>query len=102
MIAHSLGSYTIQRELGRGGIGAVYEEAGDQKSAVGRAAVLSVDPSDIRNPRVEIEAGKPLPKSVPLSAIKANKTFADSPLVHQGRLSVVPLTSAQFRVLTGE
>ena len=77
-------------------------ETGDQKSAVGMATVLSVDPSDTRNPRVEIEAGKPLPKSVPLSAIKANKTFADSPLVHQGRLSVVPLTSAQFRVLTGE
>jgi len=77
-------------------------ETGDQKSAVGTAAVLSVDPSDVRNPRVEIEAGKPLPKSVPLSAIKANKTFADSPLVRQGRLSVVPLTPAQFRALTGE
>jgi predicted RNA-binding protein with PUA-like domain len=77
-------------------------ETGDQKCAVGRATVLSVDSGDVRNPRVEIEAGKPLPKSVPLSAIKANKTFADSPLVHQGRLSVVPLTSAQFRALTGE
>ena len=77
-------------------------ETGDQKSAVGRATVLSVDSARSRNPRVEIEAGKPLPKAVPLSAIKANKTFADSPLVRQGRLSVVPLTPAQFRVLTGE
>ena len=77
-------------------------ETGDQKSAVGTATVLSVDSGDLRNPRVEIEAGKALPKAVPLSVIKANKTFADSPLVHQGRLSVVPLTPAQFRVLTGE
>ena len=77
-------------------------ETGDQKSAVGRATVLSVDSGDLRNPRVEIEAGKALAKAIPLSAIKSNKTFADSPLVHQGRLSVVPLTSAQFRVLTGE
>jgi predicted RNA-binding protein with PUA-like domain len=77
-------------------------ETGDQKSAVGTAKVLSVDPIDVRNPRVEIEAGKALAKPVPLSVIKANKVFADSPLVHQGRLSVVPLTPAQFKALTGE
>jgi len=77
-------------------------ETGDQKSGVGTAKVLSVDPSDTRNPRVEIEAGKDLAKPVSLSTIKANKLFVDSPLVHQGRLSVVPLTPAQFRALTGE
>lgn len=77
-------------------------ETGDQKSAVGTATVLAVDPIDLRNPRVEIEAGKALTKAVPLAEIKANKVFAESPLVHQGRLSVVPLTPAQFRVLTGE
>jgi predicted RNA-binding protein with PUA-like domain len=77
-------------------------ETGDQKSAVGTATVLAVDPMDPRNPRVEIEAGKALAKAVPLAEIKANRMFADSPLVHQGRLSVVPLTPEQFRVLTGE
>jgi predicted RNA-binding protein with PUA-like domain len=77
-------------------------ETGDLKSAVGTATVLAVDPLDFSNPRVEIEAGKPLPKPVPLSDIKSNKVFSDSPLVHQGRLSVVPLTPAQFRALTGE
>ena len=77
-------------------------ETGDQKSAVGTATVLSVDASDQRNPRVQIEAGKALPKTMPLSVIKANKTFSDSPLVRQGRLSVVPLTPAQLRELSGE
>src|SRR5262245_33486200 len=77
-------------------------ETGDQKSAVGTAKVLAVEPSDARNPRVEIEAGKALAKPVALSEIKANKLFSDSPLVRQGRLSVVPLTPAQFRALTGE
>jgi len=77
-------------------------ETGDNKSAVGTAKVLAVESGDPRNPRVEIEAGKALPKPVPLSVIKANKTFADSPLVHQGRLSVVPLTPAQYRALTAE
>ena len=77
-------------------------ETGDQKSAVGTATVLAVDPIDVRNPRVEIEAGKALAKAVSLAEIKANKVFAESPLVHQGRLSVVPLTPVQFRALTGE
>ena len=33
--------------------------------------------------------------------IKADKLFSDSPLVRQGRLSVVPLTAAQYKFLTG-
>src|SRR5579863_279331 len=69
----------------------IYETA-DVKSAVGTASVVSVDASDPKNPRVKIKAGKPLPKPVTLAEIKANKLFADSPLVRQGRLSVVPLT----------
>jgi predicted RNA-binding protein with PUA-like domain len=49
---------------------------------------------------VELQAGKPLPRPVTLAEIKANKLFADSPLVRQGRLSVVPLTPAQYGFLT--
>lgn len=74
---------------------------GDDKSAVGTASVVSVDASDEKNPRVKIKAGKPLPKPVSLAEIKANKLFADSPLVRQGRLSVVPLTDAQHGLLLG-
>jgi len=50
---------------------------------------------------MELKAGKPLPKPVSLATIKANKLFADSPLVRQGRLSVVPLTAAQYKFLAG-
>jgi predicted RNA-binding protein with PUA-like domain len=74
---------------------------GDEKSAVGTATVVSVDASDPRNPQVKIKVGKPLAKPVTLAEVKANKLFADSPLVRQGRLSVVPLTDAQHRLLTG-
>jgi predicted RNA-binding protein with PUA-like domain len=74
---------------------------GDEKSAIGTATVVSVDASDAKNPQVKIKAGKPLPKPVSLSEIKASKVFADSPLVRQGRLSVVPLTSAQHNALAG-
>jgi len=73
---------------------------GDEKSAVGSATVVSVDAADPRNPQVKIKAGKPVTKPVTLAEIKANKMFADSPLVRQGRLSVVPLTDAQYNFLT--
>jgi predicted RNA-binding protein with PUA-like domain len=75
-------------------------ETGDQKSAVGTATVVSLDGSDPKNPRVQIKAGKPLNKAVSLAEIKASKIFADSPLVRQGRLSVVPLTMPQYEFLT--
>lgn len=73
---------------------------GDEKSAVGTASVVSVDNSDTKNPRVKIKAGHALAKQYSLAEIKANKLFADSPLVRQGRLSVVPLTERQFVWLT--
>jgi predicted RNA-binding protein with PUA-like domain len=74
---------------------------GDEKSAVGTASVVSVDNSHAKNPRVKIKAGRPLAKQRSLAEIKANKLFADSPLVRQGRLSVVPLTEGQYRLLVG-
>jgi predicted RNA-binding protein with PUA-like domain len=76
-------------------------ETGDRKSAVGTASVVSVDASDPRNPQVEIKAGKALTKQMSLAEIKTSKLFADSPLVRMGRLSVVPLTAAQYKFLTG-
>jgi len=80
----------------------VIYETGDHKSAVGTATVVSVDAGDGKNPQVKIKVEKPLVRPVTLAEIKANKLFADSPLVRQGRLSVVPLTAAQYRFLTGE
>ena len=76
-------------------------ETGDNKSAMGTASVVSCNISDPKNPRMDLKAGKPLPKPVSLAEIKSNKLFADSPLVRQGRLSVVPLTAAQYKFLAG-
>jgi predicted RNA-binding protein with PUA-like domain len=77
-------------------------ETGDHKSAVGTASVVSVEATDPKTPIVKIKAGKALAQAVSLGEIKANILFADSPLVRQGRLSVVPLTKAQHKALTGE
>jgi predicted RNA-binding protein with PUA-like domain len=78
----------------------VIYHTGDERSAVGTAAVVSVDAGDPKNPQVKIKVGKPLARPVTLAEVKANKLFADSPLVRQGRLSVVPLTDAQHKFLT--
>ena len=80
----------------------VIYETGDHRSAVGTASVVSVDASDPKTPLVKIKLGKPLAKPITLAEIKANKLFADSPLVKIGRLSVVPLTAVQYKQLTGE
>ena len=89
------------REMTPGARLIIYE-TGDRKSAVGAASVVSVDATNPKKPMVMIKAGKTLPQPVPLQQIKANRLFADSPLVRQGRLSVVPLTLAQYKALTGE
>ncbi len=75
---------------------------GDEKSAVGTATVVSVDASDAKNPQVKIKVGKANAKPVTLAESKASVLFSESPLVRQGRLSVVPLNEAQFKFLTGE
>jgi len=77
----------------------VIYHTGDEKRTVGTAAVVSVDAGDPKSPRVTIKIGKPL-ESTTLAEIKANKLFGDSPLLRQGRLSVVPLSDAQYRFLT--
>jgi predicted RNA-binding protein with PUA-like domain len=48
---------------------------------------------------VDLAAGRPLAAPVTLAALKEAKAFAGSPLVTQGRLSVVPLTAAQWKAL---
>ena len=79
----------------------VIYHTGDEKAVVGTASVISVDLSNPKNPAVKIKAGKPLAKPVTLAQIKANRLFGDSPLVLQGRLSVVPLSKEQYKALAG-
>ena len=79
----------------------VIYHTGDEKAAVGTATVVSVDASDTKNPRVIIKVEQPISKPKNLAEIKSSKVFAESPLVRQGRLSVVPLSDAQFKFLAG-
>jgi predicted RNA-binding protein with PUA-like domain len=82
------------------GDGVVIYHTGDEKRAVGAAKVVSVDVSDPKFPQVRIKARKAFARPTSLAEIKENKLFAESALVRQGRLSVVPLTEEQWRFLS--
>lgn len=88
------------REMKKGDRLLIYH-TGDERTAVGTAKVLSVDASDPKVPLVRIKAGKAVKQPHTLAEIKAHKLFAGSPLINQGRLSVVPLTEGQWGWLTG-
>ncbi len=84
------------------GDGALIYHTGSEKALVGRARIASApypDPSDPKLVVVDVEAGQPLPRAVPLAAIKADPSFAELGLVRMPRLSVVPLEPDQWKRL---
>ena len=91
------------RDMAVGDEAFVYH-TGDEKAVVGTARVTRAAFADPKkgNPRlvvVEIEATGRLKRPVTLAEIKALPVFAASPLVRQGRLSVVPLTKEQWKAV---
>jgi predicted RNA-binding protein with PUA-like domain len=79
----------------------VIYHTGDERRTVGTASVVSVDFKDPKTPAVKIKTGPALATPTSLAEIKGNPAFRDSPLLKQGRLSVVPLTETQYRILAG-
>lgn len=82
------------REMKKGEKLVIYH-TGDERTAVGTASVVANETQD-KTPVVRIKAGAALRQTKSLSEIKADALFTDSPLVKQGRLSVVPLTEDQW------
>jgi predicted RNA-binding protein with PUA-like domain len=74
----------------------IFYHTGDERTAVGTGTVVSVDASDPKVPIVRVKVSKRLKTPKSLDQIKAEPIFRDSPLVKIGRLSVVPLTEAQW------
>jgi predicted RNA-binding protein with PUA-like domain len=77
---------------------------GDEKAVVGEAEVVSEAYPDPKYPAgklvvVDLEPRGRLARPVTLAEIKAIASFAESPLVRQGRLSVVPLTAVQWKAI---
>ena len=74
--------------------------SGTGKAAIGTAKVVSVDASNPKDPKVRIQSGKRLKHEKTLDDMRAAPVFKDSILFRQFRLSVVPLTEAQYDWLT--
>jgi predicted RNA-binding protein with PUA-like domain len=75
---------------------------GKEKAVVGEMSVLGdpgPDPQsdDSRSVAVEVRAVRRLQQPVPLSRIKEDPALADWDLVRLSRLSVMPVTKAQWR-----
>jgi len=91
------------RAMQAGELVVVYH-TGDERAAVGLARVARAAYPDpragvARLVVVDLEPVRRLRAPVPLAALKQSPLFADSPLVRQGRLSVVPLTEQQGQAL---
>jgi predicted RNA-binding protein with PUA-like domain len=77
----------------------------DEKRIVGVMEVSKTyhpDPTDKegRWGMVEVKPVKAVPKPVTLADIKTDKRFQDFLLVRQSRLSVVPVSDAQWKILS--
>ncbi len=81
---------------------AFFYHSGEEKAVVGITEVVKAaypDPTDASGAFVcvDLKADAPLARKVTLSEIKADKRLADMVLVKNSRLSVQPVTAAEWR-----
>ena len=79
-----------------------FYHSGADKEIVGIVAVVREahpDSTDAAWQCVDIAAVEPLPKPVTLREVKAEKKLADMALVRIGRLSVQPVTDAEWKMI---
>jgi predicted RNA-binding protein with PUA-like domain len=88
------------REMKAGDKLVIYHTGGERK-AVGTGTVVGLGEAEGKDPKVRIRAGHPITNPKSLNEIKAASVFSGSPLVKQGRLSVVPLSKQQYEWLVG-
>jgi predicted RNA-binding protein with PUA-like domain len=89
------------RGVSRGDLAIIYH-TGSERAAVGIATVVSDPCADPGQPETravvfEVLATRRLERPVALAELKADPTFADSPLARMPRLSVMPLSDEQWR-----
>jgi len=82
----------------------LYYASGEPKSVIGIAEVTRPAFPDTTADEpgwvaVELKAVRPLARPVTLTEIKATPALAKIALVRQGRLSVMPLTAAEFDLI---
>ena len=83
---------------------AFFYHTGDEKQVVGIVEVIKEaypDPTDEKGVFVcvDVKAVEPLPKPVTLAAVKAEPKLKDMILARQPRLSVQPVTDAEWAIV---
>ena len=99
-------NFTARRRLMemKKGDHAFFYHTGDEKQIVGIAEVIREsykDPTDADGKflAVDVKAVEPLPKPVTLAAIRAEPRLKDMALVKYSRLSVQPVTAAEWKIV---
>ncbi|MEP9400762.1 EVE domain-containing protein [Sphingomonas sp. VNH70] len=83
------------------GDGALFYHSGKDKAAVGlcRIARTARPDGDEGWVSVQVAADAPLPRPVPLSAMKGAAALADMAMLRQSRLSVSPVTDTEWAAI---
>jgi predicted RNA-binding protein with PUA-like domain len=89
------------REMKPGDRLVIYHTGGERR-AVGTGTVIALGDGEAKDPKVRIRTGRAIANPRNLTEMKAASVFKESPLVKQGRLSVVPLNKEQYDWLVGE
>ena len=99
-------NFTARRNLAamKKGERGFFYHTGDERRVVGVVEVIREaypDPTDETKKfvAVDVKAVAPVPKPVTLADIKAAAKLSDMLLVRQSRLSVMPVTDAEWRII---
>ena len=99
-------NFTARRHLNdmKKGDRAFFYHTGDEKQVIGIVEVIREAYPDPTDPKgvfvtVDVKAVAPLPKPVTLAAVKAEPRLADMPLGRYPRLSVQPVTAAEWKIV---
>jgi predicted RNA-binding protein with PUA-like domain len=99
-------NFTARRNLAamKKGERGFFYHTGDERRVVGVVEVIREaypDPTDESKKfvAVDVKAVAPVPKPVTLADIKAAARLSDMLLVRQSRLSVMPVTDAEWRII---
>jgi predicted RNA-binding protein with PUA-like domain len=99
-------NFTARRHLQemKKGDHAFFYHTGDEKQVVGIVEVIREsykDPTDTDGKflAVDVKAVEPLPKAVTLASIRAETRLKDMALVKYARLSVQPVTAAEWKIV---
>ncbi len=91
------------KEMKKGDL-AFFYHTGEEKQIVGIAETIKESYPDATDPKgvfvtVDVKAVKPLPKAVTLASIKAEPRLKEMALVKYSRLSVQPVTAAEWTLV---